>query len=144
MGHDLPNPLGVPQRDLEAAIRRHLPDFMAMGEAGMAEHQAHVDMGHMQGPANTLPMMAGQGPFGPLEMGGMFTVVKIRAGQKPGDYADPGWYAQPAGTRAYEWTGALAEPPRSTNAGRSSMPGATPSPEVEMKARKPGGHAGHH
>jgi len=100
MGHDLPNPLGVPQRDLEAAIRRHLPDFMAMGESGMAEHQAHVDMGHMRGPANTLPMMAGQGPFGPLEMGGMFTVVKVRDDLAPGDYGDPGWYPNPQGTVA--------------------------------------------
>lgn len=100
MGHDLPNPLGVPQRDLEVAIRRHLPDFMAMGESGMAEHQAHVDMGHMQGPANTLPMMAGQGPFGPLEMGGMFTVVKVRDDLAPGDYGDPGWYPNPQSTVA--------------------------------------------
>ena len=29
-------------------------------------------------PENTLPMMMGQGPFGPLEMGGMFTVIKVR------------------------------------------------------------------
>jgi FtsP/CotA-like multicopper oxidase with cupredoxin domain len=100
MGHDLPNPLGVPQSEFEAAIRRHLPDFMAMGESGMAEHQAHVDMGHMQGPANTLPMMAGQGPFGPLEMGGMFTVVKVRDDLAPGDYSDPGWYPNPQSTVA--------------------------------------------
>jgi hypothetical protein len=132
--------IGVDHRDVVRKIQRLVPDYMVMGERGMA------DMAEMQMPLpdNTLPMMSGQGPYGAIEMGGMFTVVKIRAGQKPGDYADPGWYAQPAGTRAYEWTGALAEPPRSTNAGRSSMPGATPSPEVEMKARKPGGHAGHH
>ena len=66
----------------------------------MAEHQAHVDMGHMQGPANTLPMMGGQGPFGPLEMGGMFTVVKVRDDLAPGDYGDPGWYGNPKGTVA--------------------------------------------
>jgi hypothetical protein len=29
-------------------------------------------------PGNTLPMMTGFGQFGPLEMGGMFTVVKVR------------------------------------------------------------------
>jgi hypothetical protein len=100
MGHDLPNPLGVQQRDLEASIRRHLPEFMAMGESGMAEHQSHVDMGHMRGPENTLPMMAGQGPFGPLEMGGMFTLVKVRDDLAPGDYGDPGWYRHPAGAVA--------------------------------------------
>jgi FtsP/CotA-like multicopper oxidase with cupredoxin domain len=97
MGHDLPNPLGVPQRDLEAALRRHLPDFMAMGEAGMAEHAAHTETGHMRGPENTLPMMMGQGPFGPIEMGGMFTVVKVRDDLAPGDYGDPGWYQNPEG-----------------------------------------------
>jgi hypothetical protein len=46
--------------------------------------------------------MDGQGQFGPIEMGGMFTVLKIRADQKPNDYSDPGWYDYPAGTIAYE------------------------------------------
>ncbi|MEX1086687.1 MAG: copper oxidase [Steroidobacteraceae bacterium] len=101
MGHELPNPLGVKQRDLEAAIRRMLPDYMAMGEAGMAEHQDHVNMGHMPGPENTLPMMLGKGPFGNLEMGGMFTVVKVRDQLRHGDYNDPGWYANPRGTLAH-------------------------------------------
>jgi manganese oxidase len=54
----------------------------------------------MRGPENTLPMMAGQGPYGPLEVGGMFTVVKVRDEQPPGDYRDPGWYRQPPGTSA--------------------------------------------
>ena len=31
-------------------------------------------------PENTLPMMAGTGPFGAIEMGGMFTVLKVREG----------------------------------------------------------------
>jgi hypothetical protein len=39
-------------------------------------------------------------------MGGMFTVVKVREGLARGDYKDPGWYKHPAGTVAYEWTGA--------------------------------------
>jgi hypothetical protein len=43
-------------------------------------------------------MMQGKGPFGNLEMGGMFTVVKVRDGLKRGDYKDPGWYANPKGT----------------------------------------------
>ena len=39
-------------------------------------------MGDMEMPApdNTLPMMTGTGQFGPIEMGGMFTVMKIREG----------------------------------------------------------------
>jgi hypothetical protein len=54
-------------------------------------------------------MMTGWGPFGPLEMGGMFSVVKVREGIAPDDYNDPGWYQNPPGTQAYEWTGELPE-----------------------------------
>jgi hypothetical protein len=46
-------------------------------------------------------MMTGEGPFGALEMGGMFTVLKVRDGLKAGDYRDPGWYRHPKGTVAY-------------------------------------------
>jgi hypothetical protein len=56
-------------------------------------------------PDNTLPMMSGQGPFGGVEMGGMFTVVKVRKEQGPGGLQRPGWYQHPAGTLAYEWNG---------------------------------------
>ena len=98
MGHEIPNPLGVRQRDLEERLREVLPDYMAMGESGMAEHVMHTDMGHLQGPENTLPMMMGEGPFGKLEMGGMFTVVKVRE-RLPEDGSDPGWYSHPTGTQ---------------------------------------------
>ena len=37
-------------------------------------------------------MMTGFGQFGPIEMGGMFTVMKVREGLAAGDYRDPGWY----------------------------------------------------
>jgi hypothetical protein len=70
---------------------------MAMGSAGMA------GMGEMGAPLppNTLPGQTGTGPFGPAEMGGMFTVVKVREGLAADDYGDPGWYAHPPGTVAY-------------------------------------------
>jgi FtsP/CotA-like multicopper oxidase with cupredoxin domain len=100
MGHDIPNTLGVDQSGVEEKIRRMLPGYMAMGQDGMSEHQDHTDSGHMKGPENTLAMMAGKGPFGNIEMGGMFTVVKVRDDQAPGDYSDPGWYRHPAGTVA--------------------------------------------
>jgi len=100
MGHGVPNPTGVNQRGIEAEIQQILPGYMAMGEHGMAEHQHHTDSGHMRGPENTLPMMSGKGPFGNLEMGGMFTVIKVRDDLAPGDYRDPGWYRHPAGTVA--------------------------------------------
>ncbi len=100
MGHDIPNPLGVDQSGVDAEIRKLLPGFQAMGKDGMAEHQEHTDMGHHPGPANTLPMMMGKGPYGNLEMGGMFTILKVRDDLAPGDYRDPGWYQPPKGTMA--------------------------------------------
>jgi manganese oxidase len=98
MGHDVPNLLGVKQGGLEAKIRKLLPGYMAMGEAGMGNM---MDMGR---PRNTLPMMTGEGPFGGVEMGGMFTVLKVREGLT--SYADPGWYKAPAGTVAHRVTNA--------------------------------------
>jgi hypothetical protein len=97
MGHDMRNLIGVPKRDLANAVRKLAPDGMAMGSTGMA-------MGEMEMPApdNTLPMMTGTGQFGPIEMGGMFTVMKIREGLARDDYSDPGPYRFPAGTVAYE------------------------------------------
>ena len=96
MGHDLPNTMGVDQAGVEEKIRALLPGYMAMGEKGMAGMQEMA--GHMPGPRNTLPMMAGEGPFGPIEMGGMFTVLKVR--DHIVSYADPGWYEHPEGTVA--------------------------------------------
>ncbi len=96
MGHAIPNTLGVDQRGVAEKIRSLLPGYMAMGESGMAEHQDHAM--HMPGPKNTLPMMMGKGQFGNIEMGGMFTVLKVRDGIT--SYEDPGWYEFPSGTVA--------------------------------------------
>jgi manganese oxidase len=140
MGHDVPTMIGVDHSGLVKRMNRLIPDYMVMGERGMA------DMAEMEMPLpdNTLPMMAGEGPFGPAEMGGMFTIVKVRAEQKPGDYSDPGWYSHPAGTVAYEWTGALAEPARFASEGGQAMPtsGAANVP-AEVQVRKPNGRKGH-
>jgi FtsP/CotA-like multicopper oxidase with cupredoxin domain len=100
MGHKIPNTLGVDQSGIDQEIQKMLPGFQAMGRYGMAEHQEHVDMGHHKGPRNTLAMMTGVGPYGNIEMGGMFTTVKVRDNLKPGDYRDPGWYNAPKGTVA--------------------------------------------
>ena len=101
MGHDVPTMIGVDHRGLAKRIVSLVPDYMVMGERGMA------DMGAMEMPLpdNTLPMMTGKGPFGPIEMGGMFTVVKVREGLARNDFRDPGWYRHPEGTVAREWTG---------------------------------------
>ena len=98
MGHGVPNMIGVDQKELAPRIRNLVPGYMSMGETGMA------DMADMQMPLpeNTLPMMTGQGPFGPLEMGGMFTVIKVREDLAAGDYSDPGWYQHPPGTVAWK------------------------------------------
>ena len=88
-----------------------------MGSDGMAE------MGEMEMPLpdNTLPMMTGYAQFGPVEMGGMFTVMKVREGLAPNDYKDPGPYQNPPGTVAYEVQADLAgEPPRQPNEGDAS------------------------
>ncbi len=131
MGHSVPTMIGVDQRDITQAITGLVPDYMEMGSDGMAE----MGMMEMPLPDNTLPMMTGHGPYGPIEMGGMFTVVKVHDDVKPGDYSDPGWYVQPKGTATWEWTG---EP---LQAARQSGPEAD---ENTMKARKPSGHDGHH
>ena len=77
-------------------------------------------------PDNTLPMMTGFGQFGPIEMGGMFTVMKVREGLAAGDYQDPGSYKHPPGTVAYEVNVAKAgEPARQEGAaspGDGDMP----------------------
>ncbi|HEX8955177.1 MAG TPA: copper oxidase [Burkholderiaceae bacterium] len=101
MGHQVPTMLGVDQRAAVEKINRLVPGYMSMGENGTD------DMGamHMGLPENTLPMMAGNGPFGPIGMGGMFTTLKVRADLRAGDYRDPGGYRQPAGTSAHIWDG---------------------------------------
>ena len=139
MGHDVPTMIGVDHRGIAKKVSGLIPDYMVMGERGMA------DMAEMQMPLpdNTLPMMGGDGPFGSLEMGGMFTVVKIRRNQPRGDYKDPGWHEHPAGSVAYEFNGSLIEPPRAQTQGGQSMPSARKAPETEVQIRKPGGHAGH-
>jgi manganese oxidase len=62
-------------------------------------------------PDNTLPMMTCFGKFGPIEMGGMFSVVKVREGLDRNDYKDPGWYRHPAGTVAHEFKGSAPAAP---------------------------------
>jgi len=136
MGHDVPTMIGVDHRGLVQKIQKLIPDYMVMGERGMA------DMGEMEMelPENTFPMMTGTGPYGPIEMGGMFTTLKVRADQKPGDYSDSGDYKQAPGTQAYEYTGPVAATPHATRAPEASaQAAAAPAGQV----RKPQGHAHH-
>ena len=130
MGHDVPTMVGVDHRGIARKVLNVVPDYMVMGERGMA------DMGEMEMalPDNTLPMMTGTGPFGPIEMGGMFTVVKVREGLARDDYSDPGWYQHPPGTVAYEWTGELPKPARAET--------VNPDPKT-LTVRRRGGHSSH-
>lgn len=141
MGHDVPTMIGVDQRGVAEKINQLVPAYMVMGERGMAD----METMQMPIPENTLPMMGGRGPFGGVGMGGMFTVVKVRKDQKPGDYRDPGWYRHPPGTLAYEWKGDLAQAPRSHSAGGALMAPMAPmaNGNVEMTVRKPGAHMEH-
>jgi len=142
MGHDVPTLIGVDHRSVVRQLTKMVPGYMLMGERGMA------DMGEMEMelPENTVPMMTGQGQFGPLEMGGMFSVVKVREGLARDDYGDPGWYRHPPGTVAYEYTGQdLPDAPGAPPA-RSSGSGSSPASaagEMTISARKPRSH-GHH
>lgn len=115
MGHDLPNVIGVDQSGVEEKIRALVPGYMAMGKDGMAEHAEHAQ--HMPGLPNTLPMMTGRGPFGPIEMGGMFTVVKVRENLTSYD-EDPGWYEYPKGTVAFKSSEGPVESPDQTGSRR--------------------------
>lgn len=125
MGHQVPTMTGVDPQVLAQATQL-IPGAMAMQNADMATMTMPL-------PPNTLPMMTGSGPFGPVGMGGMFTVLKVREGLAPHDYRDPGWYTQPPGSAAHEWTGALPDP------------GAAATPEnlagdVQVTVKKPSGH----
>jgi FtsP/CotA-like multicopper oxidase with cupredoxin domain len=133
MGHNVKTFIGAEQRDLLKPIRKLVPDYMQMGSAGMAE------MGSMEMamPDNTLSMMTGFGQFGPLEMGGMFSVVKVREGLDRNDYKDPGWYQHPPGSIAYEFKDSVpAAPSRRSDAQQGER-------NIEVTVVKPGrnGHA---
>jgi manganese oxidase len=124
MGHDMRNMIGVSHKDLAKAVGKLAPDAMVMGSTGMS-------MGNMEMPApdNTLPMMTGTGQFGPIEMGGMFTVMKIREGMARDDYSDPGPYKFPQGTVAWEVDAPAAAP------ARQDTPAASP-PATKGKDHK--------
>ena len=131
MGHDVPTMIGVDQKEVLGKINKLIPDYMAMGEKGMA------DMGDMEMPLpeNTLPMMTGSGPFGAVGMGGMFTTMKVRKGIARGDYQDPGWYRHPPGTVAREVSGGAPQPVSAPDkAAMAAKPG-----EAVIEVTKPGG-----
>ncbi|MGZ5183118.1 MAG: copper oxidase, partial [Ramlibacter sp.] len=116
MGHKVPNLIGVDHGGVARKINDLVPGYMVMGDKGGSMGGMRMPL-----PENTLPMMDGRGPFGEIEMGGMFTMIKVREGLARGDYRDPGWYRHPEGSVAKEWTGAATEALRAPAA--PSVPG---------------------
>jgi manganese oxidase len=94
MGHNAPNLIGVRPGDLNKRVSTFLRGYMTMGESGMA------DMGEMGMPVprNSIPMVGAQGKHDYIDMGGMFTILKVR--ENLTSYDDPGWYDNPPGTLA--------------------------------------------
>ncbi len=105
MQHDLPNLTGIKKQGIEERIKQFFPDFMGLmninGMSDMFEMYGTsemMDMGfEMKYPPNLSPI-GSPGPFGVIEMGGMFTIFKVRDNLT--SYADPGWYQHPPGTVA--------------------------------------------
>ena len=92
MGHGLPLLIGANMAQVDRRMRSLVPGYMTMGAEGMG---GMADM-QMRIPPNSVPMRGGPGPFGTIEMGGMFTVLKVR--EEP-DAPNAGeWFAHPPGT----------------------------------------------
>jgi FtsP/CotA-like multicopper oxidase with cupredoxin domain len=98
MGHDAANLVGADMTGVNAKLGRAVPGAMTMGTTGMSEM---TEMGMPQ-PKNSISMAGTKGPHGTIEMGGMFTILKVR--DKLSGDADPGWYTAPSGTVAGEAT----------------------------------------
>src|SRR5205085_12223987 len=71
--------------------------YMTMGAVGMGGHGEHG----MAVPRNSVPMKGAPGKHGYIDMGGMFTLLKVR--EKLDSYdIDPGWYESPKSEQAME------------------------------------------
>ncbi|MFV0279799.1 MAG: multicopper oxidase domain-containing protein, partial [Rhodoblastus sp.] len=137
MGHTVKTYIGADLRKMQKQIRKFEPGYMAMGSSGMADMAAM----EMPLPDNTLPMMTGYAQFGPVEMGGMFSVLKVREGLAAGDYKDPGWYGHPEGEVARLVSESDAAPAAAPRAKGARDPRDV---KVDVRAVKPAHrHKGH-
>jgi manganese oxidase len=121
MGHSFGNVIGIEREGLNKRIKKLIPGYMVMGDAGMADMG---DMG-MKVPANSLPMIGAPGQHDYITMGGMFTILKVRD-SLPDDGSDPGWFASPPGTVASPATDADLQrddidPKAATSAGAETV-----------------------
>lgn len=76
MKHGMPNMLGVKlDPSLNARLKKLFPGYMPMGESGMGEMSSH-HMASMPRPAD-FPAYSNPGPYGPIDMTGMFTILEV-------------------------------------------------------------------
>lgn len=94
MGHGMGVMVGADATRIDARVQPLVPGYMTMGHDGMG---AMAEMG-MAAPKNSIPMRTTQGPFASIDMGGMFTVLKVR--ERPELEDGTGWYTHPKGTVA--------------------------------------------
>lgn len=92
MGHGLPVMIGTDTQKLDRRMQGVVPEYMTMGTTGMGG-MGEMDM---EIPPNSLPMKGAAGPFGYIDMGGMFTILKVRDKPEPGN----AWFTHPQGTVA--------------------------------------------
>ncbi len=94
MGHGFPVMLGADAARIDKRVQALVPKYMTMGHDGMGSMSAM----EMPAPENSIPMRGGSGPFGSIDMGGMFTILKVR--ERPTEADVLGWYQHPKGTVA--------------------------------------------
>jgi len=93
MGHDIPVTIGADGRRIDKRVSSIVPEYMTMGHTGMGG----MSEMKMPIPENSVPMFGGPGPFGMIDMGGMFTILKVRDNPEADGDA---WYKHPEGTVA--------------------------------------------
>lgn len=94
MGHGFPVMVGADAQKIDRRVKALVPNYMTMGHDGMG---AMSEM-NMPAPTNSIPMRGGKGPFSSIDMGGMFTVLKVR--ERPNEADPDGWHQHPKGTVA--------------------------------------------
>ncbi|MFN0065291.1 MAG: multicopper oxidase family protein [Chlamydiales bacterium] len=98
MNHDIPNLMNaMPTQETIDKIRKYLPDYKPLGVHGMG--MMYTGKPLPDSPPNFLPY-GSPGPYGVIDIGGMFTVFKVR--ERLENYNDPGWYDAPKGTVAHK------------------------------------------
>jgi hypothetical protein len=83
-------------------------------------------------------MMGGPGPYGPIDMGRMLTVLKVR--EKLTSYAGPGWYEPPPGTAAEAATQQELKRDGIEVGKLTRQPSASEPPGMNMPSMKHKGH----